>query len=110
VAVTFPLLALGGEVKVPTLDGQETLQVPESTQTGHVFRLRGKGMPSVTGRGRGDLHVAVGAVTPKKLSREQRHLLEQLAKTMPVDKLPQRKRETADEDRSVFDKVRDIFN
>ena len=111
VPVTFPMLALGGEVKVPTLDGHETLAVPEGTQSGHVFRLRGKGMPSVTGRGRGDLHVAVDVVTPKKLTREQRQLLEQLAKTMPVEKLQPRKRdETDDDDRSVFDKVKDIFS
>ena len=110
VPVTFPILALGGEVKVPTLDGSETLEVPEGTQTGHVFKLRGKGMPSVTGRGRGDLLVAVDAVTPKKLTRDQRHLLEQLAKTMPVDKLQPRTRQDAGDDRSVFEKVKDIFS
>jgi molecular chaperone DnaJ len=111
VPVTFPTVALGGEVKVPTLDGPETLSVPEGTQSGHVFKLRGKGMPSVTGRGRGDLHVAVDVVTPKRLTRDQRQLMEQLAKTMPVDKLQPRKREDADDaDRSVFDKVKDIFS
>jgi molecular chaperone DnaJ len=111
VPITFPIAALGGEVKVPTLDGHDTLAVPDGTQSGHVFRLRGKGMPSVTGRGRGDLHVAVDVATPKKLTREQRQLLEQLAKTMPVEKLQPRKRDEADEaDRSVFDKVKDIFS
>jgi molecular chaperone DnaJ len=110
VPITFPIAALGGQVKVPTLDADEALTVPEGTHSGQVFRLRGKGMPSVTGRGRGDLHVAVDVVTPKKLTREQRHLLEQLAKTMPVDKLQPRKRADEDEDRSVFDKVKDIFS
>ncbi len=111
VPITFPIAALGGEVKVPTLDGHETLAVPEGTQSGHVFRLRAKGMPSVTGRGRGDLHVAVDVSTPKKLTRDQRQLLEQLAKTMPVEKLQPRKRDEADDDdRSVFDKVKDIFS
>jgi molecular chaperone DnaJ len=111
VPITFPIAALGGEVKVPTLDGHDTLAVPDGTQSGHVFRLRGKGMPSVTGRGRGDLHVGVDVATPKKLTREQRQLLEQLAKTMPVEKLQPRKRDEADEaDRSVFDKLKDIFS
>jgi molecular chaperone DnaJ len=111
VPVTFPTVALGGEVRVPTLDGHETLQIPEGTQAGRVFKLRGKGMPSVTGRGRGDLLVAVDVVTPKKLTREQRNLLEQLAKTMPLEKLQPRKRDEGDGDeRTVFDKVRDIFS
>jgi molecular chaperone DnaJ len=111
VPITFPIAALGGEVKVPTLDGHEMLTVPEGTESGHVFRLRAKGMPSVTGRGRGDLHVAVDVATPKKLTKEQRHLLEQLAKTMPIEKLQPRKRDTAEDDeRSVFDKVKDIFS
>ena len=57
VPVTFPILALGGEITVPTLAGQEKVTIPEGTQSGQVFRLRGKGMPSVSGRGRGDLHV-----------------------------------------------------
>jgi molecular chaperone DnaJ len=110
VPVTFPILALGGEVTVPTLDGSEKLTIPEATESGKVFRLRGKGMPSVTGRGRGDLQVLVEVVTPRKLTREQRALLEQLAKTMPVEKLKAPKREASDEDKSVFDRVKDIFN
>jgi molecular chaperone DnaJ len=109
VPVTFPILALGGNVPVPTLDGQETLTVPEATQTGQVFRLRGKGMPSVNGRGKGDLLARVELVTPKKLTKEQRHLLEQLAKTMPVEKVKAPKRED-DEDKSVFERVKDIFS
>ncbi len=67
-------------------------------------------MPSVTGRGRGDLHVAVDVVTPKKLTREQRHLLEQLGKTMPVEKLRPPKAEQTDEEKSVFDRVKDMFS
>ena len=109
VPVTFPILALGGNIPVPTLDGNETLTVSEGTQSGHVFRLRGKGMPSVTGRGHGDLLVAVDVVTPRKLTKEQRELLERLAKTMPVEKVKAPKRD-AEEDKSVFDRVKDIFS
>ena len=110
VPVTFPILALGGDISVPTLDEPETLTIPEGTQSGHVFRLRGKGMPSVSGRGRGDLHVSVQVVTPKKLTRDQRHHLEQLAKSMPVEKLRPAPVEQSEEDRSVFDRVKDIFS
>jgi len=110
VPITFPVLALGGDVPVPTLTGSEKVTIPGGTESGQVFRLRGKGMPSVSGRGRGDLLVTVDVKTPKKLTKEQRHLLEQLAKTMPVDKLKAATREDSDEDKTVFERVKDIFS
>jgi molecular chaperone DnaJ len=110
IPVTYPIVALGGEVSVPTLAGHEKVTIPEGTQSGQVFRLRGKGMPSVSGRGRGDLHVVVDVTTPKKLTKEQRHLLEQLAKLMPIDKLKAARREETDEDKTVFERVKDIFS
>src|SRR5262249_51403238 len=70
IPVNFPTLALGGEIQVPTLDGDESVKVPEGTQTGTTLRLRNKGMPEVNGRGRGDLFATVQAHTPKKLTRE----------------------------------------
>ena len=93
---------------MPGIDGEETLKVPESTQTGTTFRIRGKGMPDVSGRGRGDLLVTVQAITPKKLTREQKKLLEQLAATLPEQKLKPSARDE-DEDRGIFGKVKDIF-
>ena len=78
IPLNFTTLALGGTIDVPTLDGHESFKVPEGTQSGTVFRLRGKGMPDVSGRGRGDLFFTAQAVTPKKLTKEQRPLLEQL--------------------------------
>jgi molecular chaperone DnaJ len=107
VPVHFPTLALGGEIKVPTLDGEESVKIPEGTQSSTVFRLRGKGMPNVTGRGRGDLHIIVQVLTPRKLSREQRRLVEQFAATLPDGQPPQEQQE---EERSVFARVRDIFS
>ena len=71
----------------------ETYKMPEGTQSGTTFRLRGKGMPDVSGRGRGDLFLAAQAVTPKKLTKEQRPLLEQLAKALPKEKFEPRARE-----------------
>jgi molecular chaperone DnaJ len=108
IPVNFTTLALGGEITVPSILGEpESLKIPDGTHTGSVFRLRGKGMPDVTGRGRGDLLVTVQAITPKKLSREQRKLLEQLAATLPAQQFEPTPRET--EDRGLFDKVKDIF-
>ena len=85
--------------QVQTLDGPQPLKIPAGTQTGTVFRVRGQGMPVLGGRGKGDLFVSVSLITPKNLTREQRKLLEQLAKI-----------ETQDlEDKRLVDKVRDIF-
>ena len=109
VPLAFTTLALGSEIKVPGIDGEETVKVPESTQTGSTFRLRGKGMPDVSGRGRGDLLVTVQAITPKKLSKEQKKLLEQLAATLPEQKVKPKERDDEDDDRGIFGKVKDIF-
>ncbi len=108
VPLAFTTLALGGEIKVPGIEAEQTVKVPESTQTGTTFRLRGKGMPDVSGRGHGDLLVTVQAVTPKKLNKEQKKLLEQLAATLPEQKIQPSAREEED-DRGIFGKVKDIF-
>lgn len=108
VPLAFTTLALGGEVKVPGIDAEQTVKIPESTQTGTTFRLRGKGMPDVSGRGHGDLLVTVQAVTPKKLNKEQKKLLEQLAATLPEQKIKPSARDE-DDDRGIFGKVKDIF-
>lgn len=108
VPVHFTTLALGAEIKVPGLDGHETVKIPESTQTGTTFRLRGKGMPDVSGRGHGDLLVTVHASTPKKITKEQRKLLEQLAATLPEQAVTPHARDDH-EDRGIFEKVKDIF-
>jgi molecular chaperone DnaJ len=110
VAVNYPTLVLGGDVMVPTLDGEERLKIAEGTAPGTVLRLRGKGMPNVGGRGRGDLHVMVQARVPKKPTKEQRALLEKLAKLLPEDKVEYRKRATGDDERGVFDRVKDLFS
>jgi len=108
VGVNFTTVALGGEIQVPTLDGQETVKIPEGTQTGTTLKLRGKGMPDVNGRGRGDLFATVQVHTPKKLTKDQRHLLEQLAKALPTEKFEPRAHADADE-RNLFDRVKDMF-
>ena len=99
VPITFAQAALGADIMVKTLDADEKLKIPMGTQTGTVFRLRGKGMPALGGRGRGDLFVSVTVTTPTSLTREQRKLLEQLAEVENKDL----------EDKGLVDKVRDIF-
>jgi molecular chaperone DnaJ len=99
VPVTFAQAALGAEIKVKTLDGEEDLKIPAGTQTGTVFRVKSQGMPVLGGRGKGDLFVAVTLITPKTLSKEQRKLLEQLAEIEDTDF----------QDESFMDKVRNIF-
>lgn len=97
--ITFAQAALGAEITVRTLDGEEQLKIPAGTQTGTVFRIRSEGMPALGGRGKGDLFVAVTLITPKTLTKEQRKLLEQLAEV----------EDTEFTDESFIDKVRNIF-
>jgi len=109
IPVNFTTVALGGEIQVPTLDGTDNVKVPEGTQTGTTLRLRGKGMPDVNGRGRGDLFATVQVLTPKKLTKEQRGLLVQLAKLLPKEKFEPRAREDQQDERNLFDRVKDMF-
>ena len=77
--ISFSQAALGADITVPTLDGDEKLKIPEGTQTGSTFRIKNKGMPVLGGRGRGDMFVTVQVITPTSLTKEQRRLLEEFA-------------------------------
>jgi len=105
VPISFPQAALGTEIEVPTLDGKEKLHIPEGTQTGSRFRIRGKGIPKLEGHGRGDLYVFVKVVTPSRLSKEQRRLLEELA---GLEKPPDQPEDSPAE-KTFTDKVKDLF-
>ena len=107
-AIGFPTMALGGNVKVPTLNGEESLTIPEGTASGATFRIRGKGMPNVSGRGKGDLYVAVKVAVPKKLTREQKKAIDELRKTLP-EQVEQTSRDGDGSEKSVFERVKDIF-
>jgi molecular chaperone DnaJ len=107
--VNFTTLALGGEIRVPTIEGEENVKVPEATQTGTTLRLRGHGLPDVGGRGRGDLFVTVQGQTPRKLTKEQRQLLEQLAKALPKEKFEPHAPGEEHEERNLFDRVKAMF-
>jgi len=98
--LTFSQAALGASVSVPTLDGQEPIEIPAGTQHGEVFRLRGRGFPSLDGRSRGDQVVVAQLRTPARLSDEQRELFRRLSE-LDGGKV---------EERGLFDRVRDIFS
>jgi molecular chaperone DnaJ len=103
VPVSVPQAALGATIEIPTLDGGKTkLAVPEGTQSGTVLRVKAQGIPALGGRGRGDLHVLVRVVVPKRLTSEQRRLFEQMAKVLPVPEL-------ADKDRSLLERMKDLL-
>jgi molecular chaperone DnaJ len=101
VPITFSQAAMGSEIQVPTLDGQEELTIPAGTQTGSIFRISGKGVVSLQGHGRGDLFVVATVVTPTRLSREQKKLFDQLGL------LEAKQQETLG--RKIGSKVKDIF-
>lgn len=102
IPISFPQAALGAQIEVPTLEGKETLNIPEGTQTGTRFRIRGKGIPRLDGHGRGDLYVFVRVVTPTRLSKEQRRLLEDLAALDKTENQPA--------DKKFTEKVKDLFS
>ena len=80
--------ALGAHLRIETLDGEEDLLVPAGTQTGRHFKLRGRGVPALRGRGRGDLILSVEVVVPEKLSAEEAQLIRRLAELRGEDVAP----------------------
>lgn len=96
--ITFTDAALGAKITIPTPEGEGELTIPEGTQSGTTFSIRGKGVPYVNGRGKGDLYVTVAVETPKGLSKKQKELLEEFKKTMDDKNHAKRK--------SFFDKFK----
>jgi molecular chaperone DnaJ len=102
IPISFTQAALGATVKIPTLEGEATLEIPEGTQTGTSFRVRKKGFPVLNSSSRGDLFVEVKVATPSKLTRQQRELMEQLAETLGQENQPEK--------RSLLNKMKDMFS
>ena len=100
--ITFTQAACGAEVEVPTLDGKVRYTIGEGTQTGTTFRLKGKGIPYVNGRSRGDQYVTVVVETPTRLTREQKDLLHKFEEATSESAQPKRKK--------FFEKLRDAFD
>ncbi len=101
VPISFPQAALGADIEVPTLDGPDRLHIPKGTQSGDVLRIKGRGMPDISGRGRGDELVEVVVETPRYLTARQEELLRELASLEHEEVSPRRK--------SFFEKLRDYF-
>ena len=99
--ITFTQAALGADVTVPTLDGKVSYHVHEGTQPGDVFKLKGKGIQSLHGRGRGDQYVQVTVEVPKNLSKRQKELLSELDSASDDKNYQKRK--------SFFSKLKDLF-
>jgi molecular chaperone DnaJ len=99
--ISFTQAALGARIEVPTLDGKVEMSIPAGTQSGKVFRLRGKGVPHLNAQGRGDQHVRVTVEVPRHLTKKQRELLEQFAEDMGESQNPK--------SHSFFDKVKELF-
>lgn len=107
IPVNFAVAALGGSVQVPTLDGEVTLKIPAETQSGRVFRLRGKGVRPVRGSGPGDLFCRVEVETPVNLTAEQKRLLEAFNEALVAggDRHRPRNRSWLDGVRRFFEKM-----
>jgi len=101
VPISFTLAALGGEMPVPTLDGRANVRVPAGTQSGQIFKLRGKGIANIDGRGRGDLLARVLVEVPTQLSAEQRKKLEEFSALCDERNSPLH--------RSFFDRAKEFF-
>ncbi len=101
IPISFAQAALGTELRVPTLEGEQTLKVPEGVQSGTTMRIRGKGVPVLNGHGKGDLFVEIRVQTPGKLNRRQRELLQELESLTRVENKPER--------RTLLGKMKDIF-
>jgi molecular chaperone DnaJ len=100
--ISFPQAALGTELQIETLEGPATIKIPEGTQSGREFKLRGKGVPHLNSHGKGDLVVEVRVATPSKLNKAQRELLRQLSETISVENTPT--------NRGLFEKMKEIFS
>jgi len=102
IPISFPQAALGAEFDIPGIDGPVTIKIPEGTQTGKELRVRGRGVPFLNERGKGDLIVRVDVQIPRKLSRAQRDLVAKLAESMAVDNKPASP--------GLMEKMKDLFN
>lgn len=101
IPISFAQAALGTELEVPTLDGKARLKVPEGTQPGTFFRLRGKGIPHLRGHGRGDQHVKISVKIPQKLSAREKELLREYAQLAGED--------VTVHDKGILNKVKDAL-
>lgn len=105
--LSFPEAVLGTQVEVPTIDGKAKIRIPAGTQSGKIFRLKGKGFPEFQGYGKGDQLVEVQIWTPQNLSGEEKEIMEKLRASEHFK--PGKETKGSKEDRGFFDKIKDAF-
>lgn len=103
--LSFPEVVFGTQVEVPTIDGKAKIKIPAGTQSGKIFRLKGKGFPEINSYGRGDQLVQVKVWTPQHLSDEERNALEKMKVSPNFEPGEEAKKE-----RSFFEKIKDAFS
>jgi len=106
-SISFPDAVFGTQIEVPTIDGRAKIKIPPGTQSGKIFRLKGKGFPDINGYGKGDQLVLIKIWTPTELTEEERAAIETLRKSQSKNIEPG---EEARKEKSFFDKISDFFN
>ena len=101
VPISVTQAAMGAEIRVPTMEGEHTLKIPEGTQPGTIFRVKNKGVPILNGHGKGDLYVELRVQIPGKLTKRQKELLQELETTARIENQPLL--------RSLLGKMKDVF-
>ena len=102
--ISIPTAVLGGTIEVPTVEGRAKVKVAPGTKAGNVLRLRGKGIPDVNGRGRGDILIVVDIDVPTRLSAEERKHFEQLSQSPSFSNVDNTRQE-----QNIFERMRNFF-
>ena len=102
--ITFTDAALGGSIEIPTLNGKVRVKIEQGTPSGKVIRLKGKGLPDINGYSRGDMLVSINVWVPKSINKEEKAMLEELAKHPNFQPNPSK------QEKGFFDKMKDLFN
>jgi molecular chaperone DnaJ len=102
--ISFPDAAFGTQVEVPTIDGRAKIKIPAGTQSGKIFRLKGKGFPAVNSYEKGDQLIHVNVWTPQQLTAEERAMLEKLGYSQNFKPAPDKN------EKGFFDKIREMFS
>ena len=101
--ISFPEAVFGTNIEVPTIDGKAKIKIPPGTQSGKIFRLKGKGFPAVNSYEKGDQLIHVNVWTPQHVSAEEKVMLEKMQESKNFEPKPEKG------DKSFFDKVREMF-
>jgi molecular chaperone DnaJ len=106
--LSFPDVVLGTQVEVPTIDGKAKIKIPAGTHSGKIFRLKGKGFPAFQSYEKGDQLVEVNVWTPQQISHEEKEMIEKMKNSSHFNPGPEAR--SASDDKSFFDKIKDVFN